>query len=108
VTRQVLDGLVSQGQFEVVDEIHAQLGRLGPAPEPVKPARAMSAEQGKPGNKWLAWILMTASRDMKRDLKLARLHDGIDVTAPQGMIHVTTRDDVVGDVVFDLLRQSQD
>ena len=108
MARQVLDDLVSQGQSEIVDEIYAQLGRLAPAPKLVQPAGAMPADQGKPGNKWPARISMITSRDMKRGLELARLDDGIEVTAPPGMIHVTTTDDVVGDVVLDLLRQSQD
>jgi hypothetical protein len=108
VALQALDDLVSQGQFEVVDEIYAQLGRLAPAPERVKPARAMPAEQDKP-HKWPVRISMTANRDMKRHLELARLDDGIEVTARlRAMIHVTTTDDVVVDVVLDLLRQSQD
>jgi len=97
VALQALDDLVSQGQFEVVDEIYAQLGRLAPAPERVKP------------HKWPVRISMTANRDMKRHLELARLDDGIEVTARlRAMIHVTTTDDVVVDVVLDLLRQSQD
>jgi hypothetical protein len=54
------------------------------------------------------WIISIASRDMKRHLEVARLDDGIEVTAPARMIHVTTTDDMAGDVVLDLLRQGQD
>ena len=43
------------------------------------------------------------------DLELVHLDDGIEVTARlRAMIHVTTTDDMVGDVELDLLRQSQD
>ncbi len=55
----------------------------GPALEPVKPARAMPAGQGKPG-KWPARISMTASRDMKRDLELARLEEGLESPPASG------------------------
>jgi hypothetical protein len=40
----------------------------------------MPAEQPKP-DKWPARISMTASPEMKRDLEVARLADGIEVTA---------------------------
>ena len=59
------------------------------APGPVKPARAMRVDQGKPDNMRPARVSMSASRDVKRGLELARLDDGIEVTAPPGMIHVT-------------------
>lgn len=49
-------------------------------PEPVKRAGRMPAEQDKP-QAWPARISMTASVEMKRDLELARLDDGIEVTA---------------------------
>lgn len=49
-----------------------------------RPARDVLREAGKPvapGEKWSARISMTASREMKRQLELARLDDGIEVTA---------------------------
>ena len=52
------------------------------------------------------WIMSIASRHMKRHLRVARLDDGIEATAPARMIHVTTTDDMARDV--DLLRQGQD
>ena len=42
--------------------------------------RPMPVEQPKP-SEWPARISMTASPEMKRDLELARLDDGIEVTA---------------------------
>jgi hypothetical protein len=54
----------------------------GPDGKPtlVKPAKPMAAEQTKP-KKWPARISMTASEDMARALELARVDDGIEVTA---------------------------
>jgi hypothetical protein len=62
----------------------ADLARLVPQAEP-KPTpkaahREMPAEQTRP-QAWPARISMTASTEMKRDLELARLDDGIEVTA---------------------------
>lgn len=58
-----------------------QLAALAPttshASEVVAP---MAAEQGRP-DKWPARISMKASPQMKRDLELARLDDGIEMTA---------------------------
>lgn len=56
-----------------------ELAKLAPQQAP-KPAAPMPAEQDRP-EKWAARISMTASPDMKRDLELARLDDGIEVTA---------------------------
>jgi hypothetical protein len=64
----------------------AELDKLAPqqAPNPYLDAdlrnAPMPAEQDRP-EKWPARISMTASPDMKRDLELARLDDGIEVTA---------------------------
>ena len=79
-----------------------------PAPGPVNPARAMPADRGKPGQHAARPGLDERQPRGEAGLELARLDDGIEVTAPPGMIHVTTTDDVGGDVVLDLLRQSQD
>ena len=57
-----------------------QLAKLAPQQQASKPAAPMPAEQDKP-QAWPARISMTASTDMKRDLELARLDDGIEVTA---------------------------
>lgn len=56
-----------------------QLARLAP-PEQAATAAPMPAEQDKP-DRWAARISMTASPEMKRALDLARLDDGIEVTA---------------------------
>jgi glucose/arabinose dehydrogenase len=56
-----------------------QLARLAPQ-EQVATAAPMPAEQDKP-DRWPARISMTASPEMKRALDLARLDDGIEVTA---------------------------
>jgi hypothetical protein len=53
-----------------------QLARLAPKDTPPP----MPAQQDQPV-KWAARISMTASPEMKRDLELARLDDGIEVTA---------------------------
>lgn len=55
-----------------------QLAKLAPQQAPAP--REMPAEQDKP-QAWPARISMTASPDMKRDLEVARLDDGIEVTA---------------------------
>lgn len=57
-----------------------QLAKLAPQQQAPKPAAPMPAEQDKP-EKFPARISMTATPDMKRDLELARLDDGIEVTA---------------------------
>lgn len=62
------------------DQLADSLARLAPAPETAKATRPMPVEQDKP-QAWPARISMTASTDMKRDLELARLDDGIEVTA---------------------------
>jgi len=56
-----------------------QLARLAPQEQAATPA-PMPAEQDKP-DRWPARISMTASLEMKRALDLARLDDGIEVTA---------------------------
>jgi len=56
-----------------------QLARLAPQ-EQAATAAPMPAEQDKP-DRWPARISMTASTEMKRALDLARLDDGIEVTA---------------------------
>ena len=56
-----------------------QLARLAPQ-EQAATAAPMPAEQDKP-DRWPARISMTASPEMKRALDLARLNDGIEVTA---------------------------
>lgn len=107
MARQVLDDLVGRDSSRLSARLMRSSAASHPAPGPVKPALAMPADQGKPDNKWPARISMIASRDVKRGLELARLDDRIEVTAPPGMIHVITTDDVVGDVVLDLLRQAR-
>jgi hypothetical protein len=62
----------------LADDLADQLGKLAPRQE--TPAAPMPAEQARP-EKWPARISMTASQEMKRDLELARLDDGIEVTA---------------------------
>jgi glucose/arabinose dehydrogenase len=57
-----------------------QLAKLAPQETAKAVHREMPAEQDKP-QAWPARISMTASTDMKRDLDLARLDDGIEVTA---------------------------
>jgi glucose/arabinose dehydrogenase len=61
------------------DALAEQLARLAP-PRSETPTAPMPAEQARP-EKWPARISMTASQEMKRDLELARLDDGIEVTA---------------------------
>jgi hypothetical protein len=55
-----------------------QLARL--APQQQAAVAPMPAEQDRP-EKWPARISMTTSRQMKRDLEIARVDDGIEVTA---------------------------
>ena len=62
------------------DVLAGNLARLAPEAEPVRHATPMPAEQDKP-ERWPARISMTASSEMKRNLELARLDDGIEVTA---------------------------
>jgi glucose/arabinose dehydrogenase len=60
------------------DQLADQLANLAPRHE--APAAPMPAEQARP-ERWPARISMTASQEMKRDLEVARLDDGIEVTA---------------------------
>jgi len=57
-----------------------QFARLGATAAPEPAPAPMAAEQSRP-DKWSARISMTASPEMKRELELARLDDGIEVTA---------------------------
>jgi len=54
--------------------------RARKTPSTARPAAAMPAEQARPPA-WDARISLTLSREMKRDLDVARAEDGLELTA---------------------------
>lgn len=56
-----------------------ELAKLAPQQAPKPASRPMPAEQAKP-EKFPARISMKVTPDMKRDLELARIDDGVEVT----------------------------
>ena len=84
VARRVLDDLASQAQFEIAGEIDAQPGRLAPRSWAGQARPGDARRSGQARQQAARPVSMSASRDVKRGLDLARLDDGIEVTAPAG------------------------
>lgn len=69
------------------------MAAAAPAETGLQPAAPLPTPENQP-SKWSARIAMTATPEMKRELELARLDDGIEVTARlRAMITLWMQDD---------------